>query len=279
MTRILVLFLGIVLSFIACRKPIIPDYKERSSYFKNIGTYSTSDSILTCVTFNIHLGFRANQDPWDKSQLGCRIAHIDSIAQVLGELDPDIIALQEVPKNRYNAEVKDFLEALAERMEMNWAWGAHGYNDPTGIYPVYGEWGNAILSKFPIEAIHNEQVDYVNQWEKRSLMDATLRLNDTLLLSAISLHHLPNAMSVPNTISYLKSNNQDFILMGDFNRTGNIEEFTEINLSDVDSMHILHAIDRIFIDKSSFNLVEIGQVTKWQGLSDHPINYSRIVKR
>ncbi len=134
---------------LSCNKTQDPfDYEnERTSYFKNIREQSYEDSIISCVTYNIQLGFKAGQDPWQKDVIGASAAQIQNITDLLKRINPDIVALQEVPRNRYNTEVKDFLEKLAAEMNMNYAFGSHGFNDPNGIYPVYGEWGTAILTK------------------------------------------------------------------------------------------------------------------------------------
>ena len=145
----------------SCSKNEPYDYENhRTAYFKNTHQNIFEDSVLTVVTYNIHLGFNAFSDPWDKDQIGADSEQIENLARVLKQIDADIIALQEVPRNRYNAVVKDFVEELARVMQMNYAFGAHGYNDPYHIYPVHGEWGNAILTKYEIKEIENVEVEY-----------------------------------------------------------------------------------------------------------------------
>lgn len=262
-----------LLCFISCNKKPIPDYSQRTSYFKNVTPVHWADSILTCVTFNIHLGFKASKNPWNKEVSGASPSQVEAIANILESIDADIIALQEVPRNRYNAEIPLFLEALANRLNMNYAFGANGYNDPYDIYPVYGEWGNAILTKYEIQSIHNEEVEYVSQWERRSMLDAQVRLNDSSIVHALSLHHLPSPAGVTNTKNYLQNIQEPIILMGDFNRVGQNIDFNAIGLTDVDSNYTTHRIDRIFINKPKMQVLSIGSLDDTARTSDHPANY------
>jgi len=270
--RIIVLFL-LILSF-SCKKEEIDYENSRISYFENIKEGSHNDSIINCVTFNIHLGFRATQDPWNKDDVGADEEQMKNIARLLKKINPDIIALQEVPLNRYNAIIKNFLEVLATEMNMNYAFGAHGYNDPYGIYPVYGEWGTAILTNYKILDINNIEVEYISKWEKRSMLDAWIEINPTKKIHVLSLHYLPIEEGIPNTENYIKQISGPIILMGDFNYTGEITNFSNIGLLDVDSTYENKWIDRIFYSGSHYKCLEYGTIpdSVWW-ISDHPANY------
>lgn len=248
------------------------DYNQRTSYFLNSDNSYQGDSILTCVTFNIQLGFKAGKDPWNKDQSGADENQVKAIAKILKQVDPDIVALQEVPRNRSNAVVKDFLEALAKETKMNFAFGSHGYNDPYDIYPVDGEWGNAILTKFEILEIDNHQVEYIDKWERRSVLNTLLRINDSTEIYALSLHFLPSEQGIPNTAGYIKKLDKPIILMGDYNYTGNISEFEKLGLNDVDSTFLNHGIDRFFVSEY-FEVLETGTLPDSNQTSDHPANF------
>jgi len=268
------LILSFLLALQSCSHQPVIDYEHRTSYYNNISTGFTSDSLITCITFNIHLGFNAFQDPWNKDNVGAGIDQVKNIAAILRQINPDVVALQEVPRNRANAIVKEFVEALALELNMNYAFGAHGYNDPYGVNPTLGEWGNAILSKFEIAAINNHQVEFVDQWERRSLIDAKLKVNDSTYVHAISLHHLPSEEGIPNTAAYVKTLSDPVLLMGDFNYVGEIIPFENVGLYDVDSTFFNHGVDRIFVNKSILKVLEIGTLKDSLFTSDHPANYS-----
>ena len=260
--------------FASCNKTDEKDYDARTSYYHNLNSSYQSDSVVRCVTYNIQLGFKAGKDPWNKNEVGAGFDQLDSLASILRSFDADIIALQEVPRNRSNALVKDFLEKLAGKLQMNYAFGAHGYNDPYDVWPVEGEWGVAILTKFKILSIVNYEIEYRSRWEKRSLLDARIKLNDTTRVHAISLHYLPSEMAIPNTASYIDKLINPVIMMGDFNYIGTIPEFDHIGFHDVDSTNSTHAIDRIFTGRGNFQVLDLGSIAGSVPLSDHPANYA-----
>lgn len=269
---------ALLLVLLSCSKSE-PDYENsRTSYYRNIRAAEYGDSVLTCVTFNIHLGFREIYDPWTAELTGADRAELDDIARYLKMVDPDVVALQEVPLNRYNAVIKYFLDSLAVAMNFNYAFASHGYNDPTGIYPVYGEWGTAILSRFPVTGIRNVEVEYVSKWEKRSLLDAVIRINPATVGHFISLHWLPSDQGIPNTAAYLKTLTGPVVMMGDFNYQGPIAEFDSLGLQDADTS----GIDRIFYSKNHFACRSAGVITdtvpcppgEW--MSDHSAYYAKL---
>jgi endonuclease/exonuclease/phosphatase family metal-dependent hydrolase len=275
--RFVIFLIFILLIFFSCNKEEIDYANNRTSYFKNIKDVPFNDTSITCVTFNIHLGFRADQDPWNNNETGADEEQVKNIAQSIKKVNPDIVALQEVPRNRYNAKIKYFLEALAQEMGMNYSYGSHGYNDPYGIYPVYGEWGTAILTKYKIININNIEVEYISKWEKRSMLDAFVEINPTTKIHVISLHYLPTEQGIPNTAKYIETISEPIILMGDFNYTGEIQNFKNIGLLDVDSAYKNHWIDRVFYSGKHFKCKEFGTIpdSSWW-ISDHQANYGII---
>lgn len=273
--RAFVLFAFVLLLVTSCNKEETDYAHNRTSFFRNINDSVYSDSLIVCVTFNIQLGFSADKDPWNKDTYGADTEQIKRISEYLKKVNPDIIALQEVPRNRSNALVKNFIEELAGELNMNYAFGSHGYNDPYGIYPVVGEWGTAILTKFRIVGIHNEEVEYVSIWEKRSLLDVELEASGNKRFHAISLHHLPSDQGIPNTASYIAGLSGAVICMGDFNLVGEIKAFTDLGLKDSDSTYSNHGIDRIFYSTDKFSCKRLGTIAdSMPGISDHQANFA-----
>jgi endonuclease/exonuclease/phosphatase family metal-dependent hydrolase len=278
MKKTVILFCAFIL-VLSCKKDE-PDYSRRTSYFKNIAGDTVGDSLFTCVTFNIHLGFRANQDPWNREETGAGMDQVKEIARHLKIAGPDFVALQEVPRNRSNAVVKEFLEALAAEMNMNYAFGAHGYNDPYGVEPVKGEWGTAVLSRYRILGITNTEVEYVSVWERRSMLDVLVEISPSETIHVMSLHYLPSDQGIPNTAGYLQQVEGPVILMGDFNYTGAIPEFTASGLKDADSAYQTGWIDRIFYSGGHFTCKGYGTIADTAHLiSDHAANFCILVPR
>ena len=262
--------------FAACSKEGIDYENERTAWFVNTVAADTADSAMTCVTYNIHLGFSPDQDPWNPNTTGAGMNQVKALAAFMKKADADIIALQEVPRNRYNASVKDFIQALAAEMGMNYAFGSHGYNDPYDIYPVYGEWGTAIMTKFAITRIDLVQVEYQDKWTKRSILDATLETGQGGFLHAISLHWLPSDQAILNTAAHLRKLHEPVICMGDFNYTGAIDDFTAIGMADADSLYEKQWIDRIFYSTAHFRCYETGMFRDSANmLSDHDPTYGK----
>jgi endonuclease/exonuclease/phosphatase family metal-dependent hydrolase len=278
--RAFIFYITILLLLLqACKKEPHDYDNHRTSYFENINNQIFNDSVITCLTYNIQLGFKANQSPWDADQIGGDHEHIQNIVDIINHIDPDIIALQEVPRNRSNTVIKNFIEELATLLQMNYAFGAHGYNDV--IYPMDGEWGNAILTKFHIIEIHNIEVIYVDTWKKRSILDTWLKINDSINIHSISLHY-GNVLSefedgIRNTKNYIQNLTDPIILMGDYNpQFGTIDlikRFESEDLADPDST-FLHGGDRILFSNYFFYPLEAGKrydTINWT--SDHPANF------
>jgi endonuclease/exonuclease/phosphatase family metal-dependent hydrolase len=266
-----------ILLLAACSKDQ-PDYESRISFYANPRSGEVADSVLTCVTYNIQLGFRAEDDPWTKEVTGGTQAQVEALRDILVQLNPDIVCLQEVPLNRYNTEVKDFIRALASAMNMNYAFGAHGYNDPYGIEPVEGQWGNAILTRFEITEIENRENEYNSVWERRSILVAGLRLGPGRMLRTYSLHHIPSDKSVPQSMNLFgERNTEPQLIMGDFNMTM-VPEMNLAGYSDVletDSL-LRYSIDRIYTGGFACGILETGMIAGSDTVSDHPAVYCRL---
>ncbi|WP_153115805.1 endonuclease/exonuclease/phosphatase family protein [Rhodocyclus tenuis] len=121
--------------------------------------------VLSVASFNIHKGF---------SPFNARLT-VHELRERLRSLAPDIVFLQEVQGahsghaarhgNWPAAAQHDF---LAEDV---WPDAAYGRNVVHGR----GHHGNAILSRFPIEYAHNQDVTHL-RFERRGLLHCTLRL-------------------------------------------------------------------------------------------------------
>lgn len=81
------------------------------------------------MTYNLHMGFdiAGRYDP-------------DALAAVIGEEQPDIVALQEVDRGWFTTGSTDVLRALTERLQL-----------PYVFAPAADDvWGNAVLSRYPM---------------------------------------------------------------------------------------------------------------------------------
>lgn len=284
--KIILLYMVVVFQYIfmACYKEP-HDYKNhRTAYFHNTDSIISTNSEISCITFNIQLGFTAYQDPWDANTIGADSANIEKLAEVISQFDADIIALQEIPRNRQNTVIKNFVETLAARLKMNYAFGAHGYNDAEGIYPVHGEWGNAILTKFKIQELNNIEVSRTDEkWRKRSMLHVLLKINDKLTIAVGNIHYgltiQEYEAGIINTKKYLQQSIYPVILMGDFNPQFGIinlgKELKTIGLVNTDNSAMRHSGDNIFVSSDCFTILECQTYSDTlYRISDHPLNYS-----
>jgi endonuclease/exonuclease/phosphatase family metal-dependent hydrolase len=119
---------------------------------------ATSD-LLTVVTYNIRAAIGPGPFPpawWervDETRLG-------RIAEVIASLEPDVVALQEVPLMTIDGVVTDMAGRLGRELGMDDRYGS--VHHVTAVDPRTGRalgaytWGNAILSRQPIAAARTE---------------------------------------------------------------------------------------------------------------------------
>lgn len=95
---------------------------------------------LRVVTYNVH---------------GCvgadGLRSVERIAEVLRACDADVIGLQEIDVGRARSGGVDQAEAIALRLGMSAVFGA-------ALYDGRGEYGNAVLSRHPIEHVRTERL-------------------------------------------------------------------------------------------------------------------------
>jgi endonuclease/exonuclease/phosphatase family metal-dependent hydrolase len=260
------LFSLVPLLFFSCKKDQV-DYEVRNSYFRNINTTAVYDTTLTVMTWNIQCGFPAHLDPWTRYDTGGTSEHIDSLANLIRMSGADIVALQEVPLDRSNIVVKRLLDSLAHRLGMNYAFAAHGYNDAyESGYPVRGQWGVAIMSRYPIEDIDSREVSYIDVWTRRSTLRVKLRLSESKMINVYSLHHKPmqDYSDLQKTADFVHESSLPVIVCGDFN-TGPHEPEAKLGLTQTLPDSLL-GIDQIFHSAEFIHLNAHGVYSR---LSDH----------
>ena len=121
--------------------------------------------VLRVMTYNIHHaeGLDGKVD-------------LERIANVLRQSNADVIALQEVDKNTERTGSIDMPADLARLTGMNVAFGANLDNFQGGQY------GTAILSRFPIESYENHRLKQSREGEQRGVLQAVLKIAQGQLL-------------------------------------------------------------------------------------------------
>jgi endonuclease/exonuclease/phosphatase family metal-dependent hydrolase len=133
-----ILLLAAVLSGTDARRPSI--------------TLSSSKKILRVMTYNIHVGVGMDKK-----------LDLQRIADVINREHPDLVGLQEVDRGVKRTEGKDEIAELAKMTEMHYAF-AHNLDYQGGQYGV------AILSRFPISAIDHRKYENRREAERRGMI-------------------------------------------------------------------------------------------------------------
>lgn len=171
---------------------------------------------LTIMTYNIHAS-RGMDKVYDAKR----------IAKVINKFSPDLVALQEVDRLTERTGKVDVFAVLKEETGMN------GVFMKTFNYQG-GEFGNAILSKYPILESKVYRLPSKQEHEPRLIMMISCLNNkgDTLYFYNTHLDHHKNNSDRPSQIKVIKSllndNEGKVFLAGDFNCDQNSE--TLLNL-------------------------------------------------
>jgi len=117
---------------------------------------------LRILTYNIHHG-EGTDGKLDLARL----------ARIINGLNPDVVALQEVDRRTNRSAQVDQAARLAELTGMHSAFG-------TALYYDGGEYGEAVLSRFPIAAPKARRLPFHPGQEPRTALEATIRPDNGL---------------------------------------------------------------------------------------------------
>ncbi len=235
---------------------------------------------ISVVTYNIHKGF---------SQFNRRMM-MHELRQQLRALSPDIVFLQEVQgRNRRHAkQIDDWPQKPQHSFLAEDVWqSAYGHNVVNGL----GHYGNAILSRFPIADVFNQDVTHL-RFERRGLLHCTVELSSCavpvhcvcvhLSLFARSRRRQMDALSV--YLEEIAEADSPLIVAGDFNdwrneadrllaeRLGLCEVFAgsdgEPGRSFPARLPLLR-LDRIYVRGLSVRSAQVHVGGPWSKISDH----------
>lgn len=235
---------------------------------------------ISVVTYNIHKGF---------SQFNRRMM-MHELRQQLRALSPDIVFLQEVQgRNRRHAKrIDDWPQKPQHSFLAEDVWqSAYGHNVVNGL----GHYGNAILSRFPIADVFNQDVTHL-RFERRGLLHCTVELSSCavpvhcvcvhLSLFARSRRRQMDALSV--YLEEIAEADSPLIVAGDFNdwrneadrllaeRLGLCEVFAgsdgEPGRSFPARLPLLR-LDRIYVRGLSVRSAQVHVGGPWSKISDH----------
>lgn len=158
---------------------------------------------IRIMTYNIHRG---------RDKIGN--SNLKSIAEPIKYYDVDIIGLQEVDKNVSRTNFEDQLKILADSLSMYYYFGSNKSF-------LKGEYGNGVLSKFPLQ--DSENILMVGKGESRGLLRTTVLIDDNKKLNFIVTHlgldEEDRHKQFQSLLDYIDMYNGELVLIGDFNVT------------------------------------------------------------
>lgn len=161
---------------------------------------------------------------------------LERIAQVIRDADPDFVALQEVDRNTKRTNNVDQAQQLAELTGMHHVFGPN-------IELQGGQYGNAILSRWPIVQHHNHRLPCLNDGEQRGAIDAVIESpHGPIRLLATHLDHRSDSAermasvkllslddeSTPKAMRAEGLNEIPALLAGDLNADWDSDVFREV---------------------------------------------------
>lgn len=168
---------------------------------------STVDMDITLATLNIKYGYEG----------------LDKVSEAIKEISPDIIGLQEVD---VNCDRSGNVDEVAELAKM----AGYDYYEFAKAIPLYdGEYGTAILSRYPIESFEVMPL-YSGSGEERSVGHAVINVEGLkldVLVTHLTYHSRAVRIAQMETISDMLKSYDQYVLLGDFN-SFSIEDFSNL---------------------------------------------------
>lgn len=219
---------------------------------------------IKVVTYNIHRGINKSNK-----------LDLDGIIGVITGIGADIVALQEVERFSIRTGFKDQIGYIAEKLSMDYAYGK-------SINILNGQYGNAILAKYPIEEYEVKQL--YSEGENRTLLRAALSIKGSRIQvynTHLGLNSSERDKQIREIID-ITANTDDCILAGDFNSAvDKLDAVTEklkdsasndmynYTIPTFDNGDITERIDYIFLS-DRFKIIEY-EVLKCDASDHYPV--------
>ncbi|MGO4886921.1 endonuclease/exonuclease/phosphatase family protein [Anaerobacillus sp. MEB173] len=176
---------------------------------------------LKLMSFNIHHGKGTD-----------KTVDLKRIAQVIRNSKSDIIGLNEVDRHfSARTEYIDQLAWLAEELELNAVYGPSITLTSSVNKQQKRQYGNALLSRFPITESSNHlfQSSFA---ENRSLLESKILINNTIINVFVTHFSLNSYIQKRQTrffLSHIKKMNEPIILLGDLNIKPHSKRWEELH--------------------------------------------------
>lgn len=217
-----------------------------------------SPRTLRVLTYNIHHG-EGTDKQFDYERL----------AAVIQKLEPDVVALQEVDRGTERASGVDQARLLAKLCHMHYAFGQ-------AMPHQGGQYGEAILSRFPIEKTFVHPLPYQLDREPRAAVEVVIAPPGIGPISVVGTHlcHQSNELRTLQTqrLSQLfpSQESKPVILAGDFNaRPGSDPMNVLLNAGWIDTVAPRSVIDYVLVRQCDPWAVEDVVILDEPVASDH----------
>lgn len=169
----------------------------------SVAPKSSKKKTLRVMTYNIHVGVGMDKK-----------LDLQGIADVINEQHPDLVGLQEVDRGVKRTEGKDEIAELAKLTSMNYVF-AHNLDYQGGQYGV------AILSRFPIGAIDHRKYENKREAERRGMIRVEVEVGGKTINFVTT--HLDyqyedgRVFETQQMLEFLSAQKAPLIVVGDFN--------------------------------------------------------------
>ncbi|MHB1392888.1 MAG: endonuclease/exonuclease/phosphatase family protein [Clostridia bacterium] len=154
---------------------------------------------IKVMTYNIHRGVNKDNE-----------LNLDGIVETIKNSGAEIIALQEVERFSVRTKFQDQIGYIADKLSMQYVFGK-------SVNILNGQYGNAILSKYPIEEYEVRELP--SEGEKRILLKARLNVLGNKISfynTHLGLKQSERDMQIEEIVRITGDDN-NFLLTGDFN--------------------------------------------------------------
>ncbi len=155
--------------------------------------------------------------------------NLDRIATLINSAKVDLVGLQEMDRYADRSHNLDMVTELAHLTGMYWAFGKN-------LELKNGDYGNGILSSFPILDQKNQNYTMVKSSERRGLLQVVININNQEI--AFMNTHIDHCLDEEESISNVEEirsstnsyENKPVIICGDFNETPDSPMIKEMEL-------------------------------------------------
>ena len=210
---------------------------------------------LTVMSYNIHHGRGIDGE-----------VDLERIAKLIRDTGAELVALQEVDKGTQRTNQRDLAAELAELTGMK-----HVFEKNIDFQG--GEYGNAILSRFPITDHANQHYKMLRDGEQRGILSATIRLGDReITFASTHLDHRSDPSERLSNVEELRSIVENagvpIIIAGDFNDTPGKEVHTQLREFLTDTWELSGGSDGFTFSsdnpRSRIDYVWVAPAASWQ---------------